>query len=217
MNLRAWIRKLWWILVAFAVGALVSVGTIWGGCILRWIYDHEPLTVGILAFVTAIGALFWARERVRHMEKDRHSDLILRLSQRWESDAMRQSREAVANVDIQWKRLDTTLRKARKTAPEYWIKLLMVANFFEDVGFLTKRGYLYPRELIMELFSGPIEHYYKIYERFIKTVRVEQQREGIYEWFEKAYEQAVEYDKSRQRKKFLRIKTALRKLANLFK
>lgn len=116
---------------------------------------------------------------LRSMHKTREAELLATLSALWESEPLKQGREAVqTNRQTLTQVLETS---ATKNPPEF-IKLICVSNYFETIGTLVEIGCL-DSDTADKLFGTAIWEYYKLYDEYIKKHRG--QDPEVYIYFEK--------------------------------
>lgn len=124
----------------------------------------------------------WLRtqQQLEDAERDRHSDLLMRFSERWESPWLRRGREAIWKMAKEKQNLGEAIDNYEETDVQEMLKLTSVGDFFEDMGFLAKNDYLKPLSLINALFGLSIEKYYRLYAPYIEKHRVDK----VYDLFE---------------------------------
>lgn len=136
----------------------------------------NPICTAIIAIGTAViaASIVFLRGQLKSAEKDRHSDLLMRFSERWESPWLRQGREAIWKINQAKQDLGDAIDAYDNTNVREMLKLTSVADFFEDMGFLAKNKYLKPLPLIEALFGPSIKKYYKFYAPYIEKHKTEE-------------------------------------------
>ena len=135
--------------------------------LIPWFSCIGTAIIAIGTVVIAVSIVF-LRGQLKSAEKDRHSDLLMRFSERWESPWLREGREAIWKINQAKQNLGKTIDSYKKTNVPEMLKLTSVGDFFEDIGFLARHDYIKPLELIDALFGPSIEEYHKLYSSFIK-------------------------------------------------
>ena len=129
--------------------------------------------------VTLLGLIivYW---QVRGAEASRRVQVMLQLSQQWDSAFLRVSRYKIQKVAN-----DLSLLLARPNVSldrdyYYWIG---VSNFFEDLGIAVKRGWISLADA-EDKFGPSIDRYYPLYWPFVDT----RSDKRVLEWFRWLYE-----------------------------
>ena len=165
----------------------------------------------MLAFLKAFLAAFFAwkrsvrqlrsawlrtRRELEDAEKDRHSDLVMRLCERWESPWLRKGRKAIWEIVKEKQDLGNAIDKCEETDVPKMLELTSVGNFFEDMGFLVRNDYLKPLSLVNAIFGLPIENYYERYAPYIEKHKDEE----IYDQFEWLAKEIIGREKKKKRR-----------------
>jgi hypothetical protein len=136
------------------------------------LFEFITLIIIFAGLVVACIQLMWQQP------KRRHTGFLLDLMQTWRSDSFVEARRIVNQYA---ENLGEAIEKYDKeNEPEYYT-LIKVANFFEDLGTLVRRGELTKQE-IRDYFSESIEHYYHLYSKYIERHR--QDILNLYKGFE---------------------------------
>jgi len=147
--------------------------------LIPWFSCIGTAIIAIGTVVIAASIVF-LRGQLKSAEKDRHSDLLMRFSERWESLWLRQGREAIWKLVQAKQNLSEAIDTYENTNVREMLKLTSVGDFFEDMGFLAKNEYLKPLSVIEALFGPSIEKYYQLYAPYIKKHKAER----VYDQFE---------------------------------
>lgn len=132
------------------------------------------------ACVAAIGVGLAAWE-LDSMRKSRESQLLVYLSEIWESAEYTKARRAVVDHE---NILAQRMKEYEKKNSEEHFLLVKVSNYFEDVGILVDKRYL-SRKIIMELMGTSVKYYYKLYKDYIIQLRNEGKEPDFYKYFER--------------------------------
>mgnify|MGYP001058702032 CR=1 FL=1 len=120
---------------------------------------HILVWVGIIAgIVTAIVAVV----QLVGMRKARHSELIISLTQVWESPSLMKARQLANKLGDEGK-LKETVDQSNKDNSETFFVLMSIPNFFDSLGAMIMKGDL-PAKLARELFGAPAKRYWGLYE-----------------------------------------------------
>lgn len=118
------------------------------------------------------------RKATQSEEKSRHSELLMTITQQWETDALVRARQAIAEHEGD---LAEKIEEFLENKNERYFDLIRVGNFFESIGLLVKQGYLSLTDATL-LFGTVVKAYYKIYRPYIYANRDKQP--DLYDNFE---------------------------------
>lgn len=169
------------------------VGVEWG---VDWVVVGAIASVATAA-VLAGGAALTIRQ-LSHAVRERHSALILRLSERWDSQDMEQSRQAIATLHSQNIRVGDKLWELESQGGgrgEYY-DLLRVGSFFEDLGMAVTKDWISAREA-EERFGPAITNYWPLYEGYASAWDTKDATQGVFLNFQRLYH---EVRKARQKR-----------------
>lgn len=161
-------------------------------------------SVGILTVIVLfIIGLIYTCKQLRSMKKDRHSDLLMNLTNIWDSEHYRESRAIIAEIDEEdcerptktngnstkvYNKEDVTrtkskssekycfcdkLKECKKKDPKVHLCIFGVPDFFENMGWLVKNGYIEDPHVITDLFGNSIVYYYDLFKEYINSSRDE--------------------------------------------
>ena len=158
--------------------------------------DIQTISI-VLASASVIAGVVYYAFQLRHQNKVRNTDLVIRLASDFKS------REFLgAFMDIygaEFKDYDDFVKKygplfSKNQVP---LSLLMVGNFFEQLGTLLKRR-LIDADLISQLV--PVSLAWKKMEPLVQGIRKEYQSQ-TYEWFEYLYKEMKKREQKLQQSK----------------
>jgi len=132
--------------------------------------------------IIAISAFYGLVVQFRGMIEERRareSEILMRITQRWDSEELIKARQFVARHKDN---LREAIEEYQKQNQEEYFLLTKVANYFEDIGSLVHRGYL-RKNLMMDLLGDSANYYYNLYESYIETTR-QKGDPDLYERFE---------------------------------
>lgn len=151
--------------------------------------------LGISTFVMAlaIGVMaVFAIVQWQHFKKARYSTLLIQLGQMWNSEEYIEARNMV-NQYAYGSTPEEGAQNLRETmisfdeanAVEYFV-MVKVANFFENLGFLTCKDYLTQQDAL-EAFGGAARNYWNKFSALAKYDRSERdvKRPDVWIYFEK--------------------------------
>ena len=135
------------------------------------------ISTAIMACAITITAIY-AGIQLLNIKRARCSDLLMRLLQTWGSNDYNYSRRII-NQHGKGSTLEEGSQNLRKSlisfdeedAEEYFI-MVRVANFFENLGYLTCKGLLH-RDQALELFGGSSKRYWGLFHGFADFLRNE--------------------------------------------
>jgi len=126
-------------------------------------------------------------------KKSRHSALLMQIVDMWNSNdyitarnmiGKHSSRKTMSERSNNFK--NTMVSLDQNNTPDYLI-MVRVANFFENLGYLTcKKDYL-PKDDALELFAGSAKYYWTLFSALANYDRNEREpkRPKVWEYFEK--------------------------------
>ena len=152
----------------------------------------------ILAIFTAVMALAigimatFAIIQWKHFKKARYSALLMQLDQMWNSTEYIKARNKVneyakgSTQEEKSKTLKDTMVSLDEANAEEYLTAVRIANFFENLGFLTCKDYL-TREDALELFGGAARNYWNLFSALAQYDRSERdvKRTDVWIYFEK--------------------------------
>ena len=113
--------------------------------------------------VIAIGFYF----AYRHWEAllaDRVAQIILSISEQWNSEGMRKARQLTYSYE---KNLPAKIKELADANSPKWYELMSVPNFFDTLGLIVMEG-LIPRPMAYRIFGETTLNYSLLYEPTIK-------------------------------------------------
>jgi hypothetical protein len=153
--------------------------------------DIQTVSIAVASASVVAGVIYYAFQ-IRHQNKIRHTDLVMKLYSQFN------------NLEFQ-KVWEEVLNRQAKDYDDYRNKYGMaevtaVGMFFEGIGILLKRK-LIDIELVDDMFTTPIKWTWeKIKEQTLETRRVRNQPE-ILEWFEYLYNEMKKREQKLQQSK----------------
>jgi len=125
--------------------------------------------IAIIATPIAIGAGFWfARRQLISQRNARTAEIILHITEHWDSEDMKKCRMKVHGLGDE---LKTTIEaEAKKRDSEEILNLVKVANFFDSLGLMVMEG-LIPCPMAYQLFGRAEEEYYKYYRSMLEDAK----------------------------------------------
>lgn len=140
-------------------------------CVLWWKEWQTLVSVGAIllaAYIAWDQAMRQLRGEMHNARVDRHSGLIMRLSERWESPWLRRGRAAIWEINKKSENLAQKIEESERDNVNKFFQLTAVGDFFEDIGFLVRNKYLEPLDLIEDIWKQAIMHYYSCYRQYIQ-------------------------------------------------
>jgi len=124
-----------------------------------------------------------AEHQLRVAERDRHAQLLTDLSRRWDESPLIDCRILLMEFPDDGAELRKKLERLEENRDPEFHKLMVVANFFEDLGILVAEEIL-PLDLVKKSLAGPAQYQFHRYRPFIGGVRQSRGRPELYRWFE---------------------------------
>ena len=146
-----------------------------------WMCDNPELAAGFLTSLVLLIGLLVAYKQLKLLKRTHQAGLIKNMSEYWDSQIMREGREALWEIQAKAEALSKELERCKKEDFERWLTLTRVGNFFEEMGNLA-HGKAVDLRIIAGRFRSHIEDYYELYEPFIEDRRPTEK--AIYEYFE---------------------------------
>ena len=127
------------------------------------------VNVALIMTPIIIGAGFWfASNQLKATHNARMAEIVMSITQRWESKDMRESRRMVHGYG------DTLARRikeeAEKPDSQELSTLVQVGNFFDSLGLLVVEG-LIDCPMAYKLFGRAEEHFYNLYRPILEETR----------------------------------------------
>ena len=124
----------------------------------------------LATWVLVVGTLAAVWYQVRIQRRLHSVDVVINFSRRFDSMAMKGSRQNVAKWLLEG-------------PPEATEASQMLLNFFDEVGYLTKSGVL-DAEAVWFEFCWPVTHYYHALEGHVASLRREDQDHTLHDEFD---------------------------------
>jgi len=149
--------------------------------------DIQTVSIVIASASVAFAAVYYILQ-IRHQNKLRQTDLIMRLY------SVRDTKE----FQESWKKVMSMESEDYRNCEKWheWSDFMVVASFFEGIGILLHKK-LIDIEMADDLFSYSIKTIWEKIREVVKAVRKHHNAPQIYEWFEYLYN---ELQKREQRK-----------------
>ncbi len=110
-----------------------------------------PIVIGL--------GFFFARRQLLSARNARMAEIILHVTERWDSTAMTESRMMVNRLGND---LTRAIKEADDKASDELAILVRVANFYDALGLLVMEGFL-SRSMAYDFFGVSEEYYYGLY------------------------------------------------------
>ena len=138
----------------------------------------------VLAIFTALMSLaiiiagFFAGKQLQHIKRANNSSLIMQLHQTWDSQEYIHSRTMInqhnkgSTPEEASRNLTESLKSFNETDADEFFIMARIANFFENLGYLTCEGHLESKHAL-ELFGSPAKRYWRLFSGLINFLREE--------------------------------------------
>ena len=145
---------------------------------IELILQNEELLSFISCFAVLIGVIIAIIE-IHYMRKSEHSQIIMNLHEKWDSDSLIESRNLIQNLSSNKLNVNKMVQLKKK---DYLIAL-RVFNFFETLGFFVKTKSLRVKDVKVLMGEGII-YYYEHFEDYILQKRKQIDKDDYYKNFE---------------------------------
>ncbi len=176
------------------------------------------ISSGLMTLAIIITAIY-AGIQLFNIKKTRCSDLLMRLHQTWDSKEYILSRKTInqygngSTLEEASKNLRESLIAFDKINADEFYLIVRIANFFENLGYLTFNGFLH-RDDAIQLFGGPAQRYWYIFSDFVDFQRNESDKKQADAWIYYQY-LVLGYKKGNRCLHF--IATPISKIRTLFR
>ena len=125
--------------------------------------------IAAIATPIAIGAGFWfARRQLIAQRNTRMAEIILHITERWDSNDMKECRMKVHGLGDKLKA--TIEAEVGKPDSQEILNLVKVANFFDSLGLMVMEGFI-SCPMAYQLFGRAEEEYYNYYRSILEDAR----------------------------------------------
>lgn len=135
----------------------------------------------IVTTIIFLAAVIFAWTQWKSSQNARMAQIILCITERWESLHMEESRQKISEIGGD-KLKQSILDEENKNSLEYF-QLTHVANFFDSLGCLVSEGFINCK-LCYKLFGKAEENYFGLY----KAVLEEQRYKDALKYFQELHE-----------------------------
>lgn len=174
-------------------GGLIYLGLRWreyiqvyGETVWQWAVADPSIVVGIFSILAILSGGLVGLLQLRSMGKTAHAELLLRLSELWDSDSIIESRRFIDRVVKEAKNeeqarqlLCEKIEESDKKATKNYFILIKVINLFETLAFLIEKKYLHLSEA-REIFRQSLLYYNNLFSIHIKKIQGEKGKEESY-------------------------------------
>jgi len=144
------------------------------------VVDIQTVSIAIASAGVFAAAIYYMLQ-LRHQNKVRQTDLVVRLYSRYGSEGFQKTSEKVR------KRLSGEALSFHDYEEKYgWAEWVAVGTFFEGIGILLHRK-LIDIGLVDDLFTSPVDMAWDAMKDSIIEARKEYGQPTVFEWFEYLY------------------------------
>ena len=135
------------------------------------------IATALMASAIIVTAIFAVRQLL-HIRDTRCSDLLMRLHQTWDSNEYIQSRRLInkysegSTPEEASQNLKESIKSFLEANAREFFIMLRLANFFENLGYLTYKGYLDHKQAL-ELFGSAAKRYWGLFLGYVNYQRNE--------------------------------------------
>jgi len=141
--------------------------------------------------IAIVFSAFYAAIQLQDIKKTRHSALLMQLHQIWDSDSLINARQILNEYceDISFKEAGVQIAKDvrlldRENQDKFYI-IVRLANFFENLGYLTCKGHL-DKKHSLEIFGSAANKYWLLMKdiAYYKRTKPDKAQPDIWKYFE---------------------------------
>jgi len=155
--------------ITFLVLAEAGMISITWDIVIRWDVIWDTLKEFLVPIIISAGVII-AWWELRHYKRSRQQEFILNMSCMWDSEPFVESKRLIREIASSNKDLREALLGYRKNSKIEYYVLMRVPNYFEDLGFLVKEGYL-DAHVADSLFGRAIIMHYRYFRNHIQSER----------------------------------------------
>jgi hypothetical protein len=137
----------------------------------------------LVAALFALGGIAALYSQIKQAENDRNGQILTGLSQRWDELRVIDCRRRLAKFPRDGQDLCTYLQALKRDARGEFPDMMIVANFFEDLGILVAEDIL-PARLVAMSLESPVRIAFERYRPFIDIQREAEGDLDYYIWFQ---------------------------------
>lgn len=186
-------------LIVSIMGVFGLGGGIWGwlrGLIdWGWLQTYQALAVGSVGAFLLLWAVVVAMFQLRSATRTSYADLLVRLTEEWNSDSFIASRQLLLKLaplemdeEEQRRKVVERMRIVKQESHEDYFLLTRPLDFFELLAFLVRKNYI-PLEDARRTFGEPMVTYYKLFEDCVQEMRTVPRNKDAYKELQKVVEE----------------------------
>ncbi len=144
---------------------------------MDWLLKYQAFVSGSVAALLLLWAVALALFQLRTMGRTTYADLLLRVSEEWDSDPFIRSRHLIleiAPIDMeeseQRKAVKETMETVAGKGHENYFILTRPLDFLEGLAFLVRKNYI-PLDDVHRAFGQPMVMYYQLFQDYIEEMR----------------------------------------------
>ncbi|MEM7412104.1 MAG: hypothetical protein AAF430_17890 [Myxococcota bacterium] len=150
--------------------------------------DHLPTLANlaeVLGAVTILGGAIFAIIQIREVRAQRRETVTIELSRAFQSPALIEAIERIRDLPDH-----VSAEDLRARGPEYERLAIMITTHYETIGFMVFRR-VASYEIVRELTGGLAVVMFRKLDRWLDTVRAEQNQSSWGEWYHWLAEQLM--------------------------
>ncbi len=146
---------------------------------IELILPNEELLSIISCFTILIGVIIAIIE-LHFIRKSEHTQLIMNLYDKWDSDSLIESRNIIQSLGNN----KVVVNKMARLNKKDYLIALRVCNFFETLGFFVKTKSLAIKDVKIWMGEGIIYYYENVFEDYIMQKRKDIAKDDYFKNFE---------------------------------
>lgn len=186
-------------LIVTAMGVFGLSGNVWDW--LRdyiswsWLQTYQAFVAGSIGACLLLWAVVVAMFQLRAARRTSYADLLVRLTEEWNSDSFIASRQLLLKLaplemdeEEQRRKVVERMKIVKQESHEDYFLLTRPLDFFEVLAFLVRKNYI-PLEDARRTFGEPMVTYYKLFEDCVQEMRTVPENKNAYKELEKVVEE----------------------------
>lgn len=162
-----------------------------------WLQTYQAFVAGSIGACLLLWAAVVAMSQLRAARRTSYADLLVRLTEEWNSDSFIASRQLLLKLaplemdeEEQRRKVVERMRIVKQESHEDYFLLTRPLDFFELLAFLVRKNYI-PLEDARRTFGEPMVAYYKLFEDCVQEMRTVPGNKDAYKELEKVIENLV--------------------------
>lgn len=160
-----------------------------------WLQTYQAFVAGSIGACLLLWAAVVAMSQLRAARRTSYADLLVRLTEEWNSDSFIASRQLLLKLaplemdeEEQRRKVVERMRIVKQESHEDYFLLTRPLDFFELLAFLVRKNYI-PLEDARRTFGEPMVAYYKLFEDCVQEMRTVPGNKNAYKELQKVVQE----------------------------